>query len=94
MNPTDKPDFSGVLGSLKPDFSNVRGGVRSSEADRPPAGSLGDQTYTVASGDTLSHIATRFYGKPDWQPIFDANRGLLDDPDKIVPGQVLKIPAA
>lgn len=73
----------------KPDFSNVQGGVQSTEASMD-----GQQTYTVASGDTLSHIAKRFYGKPHWQPIFDANRDQLDSPDRIRPGQVLRIPAA
>ncbi len=88
MTQTRKPDFSNVTGS--PDFSDVQGGTRSTEA--PAVG--GTQTYTVASGDTLSHIARLFYGKPRWQPIFDANRDQLEDPDKILPGQVLKIPAA
>ena len=51
------------------------------------------QTYTVAKGDTLSHIAKQFYGKASkWNAIFEANRDQLDDPDKIQPGQVLKIP--
>ena len=56
-------------------------------------GGTGEQTYTVVSGDNLSRIAKHFYGKPDWKPIFDANRDQLDNPDKIFPGQVLKIPA-
>ena len=52
------------------------------------------QTYTVQAGDTLSGIAKRFYGQAkDYTAIFDANRDQLDDPDKIKPGQVLKIPA-
>lgn len=75
----------------KPDFSSVRGGVASTEAAAPGT----EQTYTVANGDTLSHIAKHFYGKASrWQAIFDANRDQLDDPDRIRPGQVLKIPAA
>ena len=96
MIQANKPDFSNVS-SAKPDFGNVQGGVRSTEASaggEGGGGSLGQQTYTVASGDTLSHIAKRFYGKPNWQPIFDANRDQLADPDRIRPGQVLKIPAA
>ncbi|PPJ44453.1 peptidoglycan-binding protein LysM, partial [Rhizobium sp. KAs_5_22] len=44
-------------------------------------------------GDTLSHIAKEFYGKANkWNAIFEANRDQLDDPDKIQPGQILKIP--
>ncbi|MEO6228032.1 MAG: LysM peptidoglycan-binding domain-containing protein [Thermomonas sp.] len=73
----------------KPDFSNVQGGISSTEVS---AG--GEQNYTVVSGDTLSHIAKHFYGKPAWQQIYDANRDQLDNPDRIRPGQVLRIPAA
>jgi putative chitinase len=47
-------------------------------------------TYTVQSGDNLSKIGEH-YGI-SWQKIFDANRDKLDNPDKIFPGQELKIP--
>ena len=44
-------------------------------------------------GDTLSGIARRFLGSAnDYMDIFNANRDQLSDPDKIKPGQVLKIP--
>jgi nucleoid-associated protein YgaU len=49
--------------------------------------------YTVKSGDTLSKIAREFYGEASKYPqIFEANRPMLEDPDKIYPGQVLRIP--
>jgi nucleoid-associated protein YgaU len=49
--------------------------------------------HTVAPGDTLSEIANAFYGDPSkFRIIFAANRNQLDDPDVIVPGQVLRIP--
>ena len=49
--------------------------------------------HTVAPGDTLSGIADTFYGDPSkFRIIFAANRNQLDDPDVIVPGQVLRIP--
>ena len=52
-------------------------------------------TYTVQSGDTLSGIAKKFLGNAnDYMDIFNANRDQLTDPDKIKPGQVLKIPQA
>src|SRR5215204_4820439 len=54
-------------------------------------GGGGAETYTVKSGDSLSKIATHFEGV-SWREIFEANRDQLDDPDKIQPGQVLKIP--
>ncbi len=51
-------------------------------------------TYTVKSGDTLSAIAKAQLGSAgDYMKIFEANRDQLSDPDKIKPGQVLKIPA-
>jgi nucleoid-associated protein YgaU len=57
------------------------------------ASSGAEQTYTVKAGDTLSKIAKQFLGDANAYPaIFDANRDQLSDPDKIKPGQVLKIP--
>ncbi|ADQ17013.1 peptidoglycan-binding protein LysM [Leadbetterella byssophila] len=50
--------------------------------------------HTVVKGDTLSKIAKEFYGDAMKYPvIFEANRPMLTHPDKIYPGQVLRIPA-
>ncbi|WP_280156404.1 peptidoglycan-binding protein LysM [Piscinibacter sp. XHJ-5] len=50
---------------------------------------------TVKSGDTLSKIAKDAYGDANaYMKIFEANKPMLKDPDKIYPGQVLRIPAA
>ena len=52
------------------------------------------KTYTVKPGDTLSAIAKAQLGNAnEYMKIFEANRDQLSDPDKIKPGQVLKIPA-
>jgi nucleoid-associated protein YgaU len=49
--------------------------------------------YTVKSGDSLSKIAKAQYGDAMKYPvIFEANKPMLTDPDKIYPGQVLRIP--
>lgn len=49
--------------------------------------------YEVKSGDTLSKIAKHFYGDANrYSAIFEANRPMLSDPDKIYPGQMLRIP--
>ncbi len=60
-------------------------------ADEPAWSS---KTYTVVAGDTLSKIAKSQYGDASKYPkIFEANKPMLKDPDKIYPGQVLRIPA-
>jgi len=52
------------------------------------------QFHTVVSGDTLGKIAKAFYGNAMKYPvIFEANKPMLSHPDKIYPGQVLRIPA-
>ena len=57
----------------------------------PQAGEV--TTYIVQSGDTLSALAQRFYGKASLYPkIFEANRDILNNPDLIKVGQKLKIP--
>ena len=101
MSNDKRPDFSNVQGGvrsteeIKPDFSNVQSKVTSTEEmSGGGGGSTGERTYTVAKGDTLSHIAREHYGKASkWHAIFEANRDQIDDPDKIFPGQVLRIPA-
>ncbi|HKG12911.1 MAG TPA: LysM peptidoglycan-binding domain-containing protein [Pyrinomonadaceae bacterium] len=53
-------------------------------------GGGGGETYTVKSGDTLSKIGS--HHGVSWQDIFEANKDTLKDPDKIFPGQTLRIP--
>jgi len=87
------------------DFGNVV--AASSTVSATPAGASGSvahaspgsgdgwtsKTYTVESGDTLSAIAKKMYGDASkYQRIFEANQPMLKDPDKIYPGQVLRIP--
>ena len=60
-----------------------------SEDDAPQG-----QFYTVKSGDTLSKIARETLGSANQYPaIFEANKPMLKHPDKIYPGQVLRIPS-
>jgi nucleoid-associated protein YgaU len=52
------------------------------------------RTYTVKPGDSLSKISKELYGDAnEYIKIFAANRDVLRDPNKISPGQTLKIPA-
>ncbi len=94
-----KPDFSNVksgVGSTAPaaptpDFGNVQSGSRSTAGMVAHTGSM----HTVEKGESLSLIAKHHYGKAKlWPRIYEANRDQLDDPDRIKPGQILKIPAA
>lgn len=94
MSTEKKADFSGVSSSVdttadkapKADFSGVSSSVDST-AD------VVEATYTVEKGDSLSKIAKHHLGDANaWNRIFEANRDILDDPDKIQPGQVLKLP--
>lgn len=94
MSTEKKADFSGVTSSVdstaqkveKADFSGVTASVDTT------AEKVGG-TYTVQKGDSLSKIAKAQLGDANaWKKIFEANRDVLDDPDKIFPGQTLKLP--
>ena len=59
----------------------------------PASAGTAASTYTVKPGDTLSKIAKEHLGNANaYMDIFNANKDQLSDPDKIKPGQVLKIP--
>ncbi len=96
MSTEKKADFSDVTSKFesteqkveKADFSDVTSKFESTEEI------VGEQTYTIEKGDTLSKIAKDHYGKASaWHQIFDANRDTIEDPDRIFPGQVIKLPA-
>jgi nucleoid-associated protein YgaU len=82
-----------------PDWKNeivadikATGGAAASGAGAGSGGGAA-QTYTVKAGDTLSKIAKDHLGNANaYMQIFDANKDQLSDPDKIKPGQVLKMP--
>ena len=58
-----------------------------------PAATEEIEYYEIVSGDTLSAISKKFYGKAsDYPKIFEANREVIKDPDKIYPGQKIRIP--
>ena len=95
-------DFFSRKEKPRPDFSNVRSGG-SSTAPAPGVGEpeavgpsvVTGRTYVVVSGDSLSKIAKRQYGDAQkWPRIYEANRGVIKDPDLIYPGQELRIPEA
>ena len=78
----------------------VNGGPGAAAASKPATASAlpsraatPPKTYTVKSGDTLSAIAKEHLGSANaYMKIFDLNKDQLTDPDKIKPGQVLRLP--
>ena len=72
----------------------VKPGAQSKTIPQPTPAKATMKTYTVKAGDTLGEIAQRELGSAGtYMEIFNANKDQLSDPDKIKPGQVLKIPA-
>jgi nucleoid-associated protein YgaU len=81
-------ESSGALG---------RGGPQAGQPTAPgsagPAAAGTGRTHKVQGGETLTHIAQRYYGKAsEYSRIFEANRDQLTDPDKIREGMNLRIP--
>ena len=75
---------------------NVSGVARVNDLLTVAAGSAAESKYrAVKPGDTLSKIAKEEYGDANtYKKIFEANKPMLSNPDKIYPGQMLRIPAA
>ena len=72
---------------------NVRGVERVDDRLSVPRAEPEARFHTVASGDTLSAISKKYYGDANkYNAIFEANKPMLTHPDKIYPGQVLRIP--
>jgi nucleoid-associated protein YgaU len=70
-------------------------GVKEVQADNlvAPAAAVKVEYYVIKSGDTLSAIAQKYYGKGSAYPrIFEANREVIKNPDLIYPGQKIRIP--
>ena len=73
---------------------NVHGVSQVDDAMTVAAAAEPSRYYTVVRGDTLSAISKAQYGNANaYMKIFEANKPMLSHPDKIYPGQVLRIPA-
>ena len=73
---------------------NVKGvgEVKADDMSVPEDGSI-SEFYVIQSGDTLSALAKKYYGNAmDYPRIFEANREVIKDPDKIFVGQKIRIP--
>ena len=72
---------------------NVAGVEKVQDSLTVKNGGAESRYYTVKSGDTLSKISKEMYGDANKYPqIFEANKPMLKDPNKIYPGQQLRIP--
>lgn len=70
-------------------------GIAKVEADLPKEAGEAPVFHEVKKGETLSAIAKTYLGSANkYNDIFEANRPMLSDPDKIYPGQMLRIPKA
>src|SRR5688572_30939443 len=85
---------------IDPGYSDLTVDITVQESTRTQTAGAGigggqqSSTYTVQAGDTLSKISKQFYGNANqYMKIFEANRNLLKDPDKIHPRQELVIPS-
>lgn len=83
------PDWrNDIVADIKP-----TGTPQPSAAGTSGSATTSESTYTVRPGDTLSKIAKEKLGDANaYMEIFNANKDVLSDPNKIKPGQVLKIP--
>ena len=67
-------------------------GAAEAPQSAPPAEERAE-LYVIESGDTLGKIAQKYYGKASaYMKIFEANREIIEDPDKIYVGQTIRIP--
>jgi len=78
-----------LLRIAKPVQKVAEAGIEEAGTDEPPEANF----YTVQPGDSLSKIAKAQYGNAmKYMVIFEANKPMLSNPDKIHPGQTLRIP--
>ena len=79
-----------VVAGQRPAAAQPAAGAK---AAAPAAPKPAPRFYTIESGDNLSKIAKQFYGDANqWQKLFEANREVIQDPDKIYPGQQIRVP--
>jgi nucleoid-associated protein YgaU len=83
-----KNEVWGKIKSVDPVYADLTADITIDASLKVP-----EKTYTVVAGDSLSKIAKHFYSDANkYMKIFEANKDQLADPDKIKPGQTLRIP--
>jgi len=85
---------AGVDASKVEISATAKSAITAADAGKVDQPDVEAQFYTVKKGDTLGAIAKAHYGSANLYPkIFEANKPMLSHPDKIYPGQTLRIPA-
>jgi nucleoid-associated protein YgaU len=83
-----KNEVWGKIKSVDPVYADLTADITIDGSLKVP-----EKSYTVVAGDSLSKIAKHFYSDANkYMKIFEANKDQLADPDKIKPGQTLRIP--
>ena len=83
-----KNEVWGKIKSVDPVYADLTADITIDGSLKGP-----ETTYTVVAGDSLSKIAKHFYSDANkYMKIFEANKDQLADPEKIKPGQTLRIP--
>jgi len=81
-----------IAGNVKGVEKVVADGL-TAPAPKPEEPASKDEFYEIKSGDTLGKIAKQFYGSAGkYMRIFEANRDVIENPDRIYPGQKIRIP--
>jgi nucleoid-associated protein YgaU len=84
------PSSSGLSAPTRPGTAGA-----AAAAVRPPTPTPAPaaRTHVIASGDTLTKIARRYYGSSEkWNQILEANRGVIRDPNNLTVGATIRIP--
>lgn len=82
-----------IAGNVKGVSKVIADDIRAPEPEPEAAPEPQDEFYEIVSGDTLGAIAKNFYGNAGaYMKIFEANKDIISDPNKIYPGQKIRIP--